>query len=88
MGYDDEYLEPKQRSLKVNNNTNKYLIEYNNVKREISASSYKDLIDNVRIQFELDADFKLEAFFESYQDWIVIDSLPDNQSKLRILLNR
>ncbi len=88
MGHDDEYLEPKQR-LKSKTNLNKYMIEYNDIKREISAHSYQELVDNTRIKYELEeSNFKIEAFFESYQDWIVIDSLPDNQSKLRISVDR
>ena len=63
----------------------KYLIEYDNLKREVKASSYQELLDQIESLLVYNGEkTKIEYWSNVFNDWLLLESLPDNESKIKI----
>jgi len=60
-----------------------------NDKREISAHNYEDLINMIRKKFKINQskDLRFEYWSNLYQDWMIMESLPEDNAKIRVSFN-
>lgn len=73
----------------VKNESNKYFISYQDDKREVEGTSYEDLVNNIKAKFGLkNEEFRIEYWSLRYQEWILMESLPENESKLQLYLEK
>jgi hypothetical protein len=65
-----------------------YCVIYEKDKREIYSHNLEDLIKSIREKFKIDEKFSLRIEYWSivYQDWIILESLPDSNSKIKVSL--
>lgn len=65
-----------------------YCVIYEKDKREICAYTLADLIKCIRDKFKIDEKFSLRIEYWSivYQDWIILESLPETNSKIKVTL--
>ena len=91
MGCDDENLEPKPRkTFKAKQNDSKtFCVVFNDNKYEISATSTENFYESVKEKLGIkeNAKIKAEYWSDKYQEWIIMQSLPESSSKLKISLD-
>lgn len=65
---------------------NKYVIVNQSDKREVKGTTYEELIVNIKEKYDLTDQFKIEYWSNTYQEWILMESLPENESKLQLII--
>ncbi len=74
----------KQQTFKLKS----YCVIYDKDKREICVNVFEDLIKTIRDKFKIDEKFGMRVEYWSvvYQDWILLESLPESNSKIKVSL--
>jgi hypothetical protein len=63
-----------------------YFVQCSENKREIKASSYEELLKLIQEKFQfIDMNMiRIEYWSKVYEDWILLESLPEDKSKIQI----
>jgi len=61
------------------------LIEHDDLKREVKANTYQELLDEIKSLLIYNGEkTKIEYWSNVYNDWLLLESLPDNESRIKI----
>ena len=71
---------------KLKNQDKSYCVDYEDIKHEINAGSLDDFIMKIKDMYKIakDKDIFLQFWSEKYAEWIHIDELPLENSKIKV----
>ena len=67
-----------------------YCVYYNEKAHEITASTIEELSKNVRDRHKINNEEELifQYWSDKYQDWILMDTMPSQYSKIKVIINQ